>query len=80
MEVIEKDGIPACPCTFVIIIFILMFYRWRKAVDNRKTLMERSDIRELRSTFIRKVTNHRAQGRTIVYTGKWHICKLIAML
>lgn len=48
-------------------------FRWKKAPDNRKFLIEKHEIREQRVRFIRAVQQYRREGRPIVYTDETYV-------
>ena len=50
-----------------------MGFRGKKTSDNRKALVESYDIRLKRIEFVRKITQYRQEGRTIVYEDKTYI-------
>ncbi|KAJ3654370.1 hypothetical protein Zmor_013562 [Zophobas morio] len=50
-----------------------MGFRWKKTSDNRKALVESYDIRLKRIEFVRKITQYRQEGRTIVYEDETYI-------
>ena len=45
-------------------------FRWKKSVNNRKLLVEKTEIRELHLTFLRNIAQYRKEGRPIVYTDE----------
>ena len=45
-----------------------MGFRWKRAENNRKHLIEKHDIIHLRVDFIRKIQQYRGERRPIVYT------------
>ncbi|KAK9702239.1 hypothetical protein QE152_g30080 [Popillia japonica] len=42
----------------------------KKTTDNRKLLLEKTDIRQLRYKYIRQISKYRAEGRPILYTDE----------
>ena len=50
-----------------------MGFVWRKSTDNRKFLMERSDIVAQRINFLRQMKKYREEGREIVYTDESYV-------
>ena len=48
-------------------------YTWKKCVDNRKILMERSDIIQNRIHYLKQIKKFREEGRTIVYTDETYV-------
>ena len=46
---------------------------WRKSTDNRKFLMERSDIVAQRINFLCKMKKYREEGGDIVYTDESYV-------
>nr|XP_022913139.1 uncharacterized protein LOC111423981 [Onthophagus taurus] len=48
-------------------------YRWRKTKTNRKLLMEKNDIANLRCTFLRNVKQYREAKRPIIYMDETYI-------
>lgn len=42
-------------------------FRWKKTQNNRKLLMEKSDIRNVRVQYLRKIKEYREEARPIVY-------------
>jgi len=51
----------------------ILYCRWKKASDNRKSIVERHDIRSLRVKYLRAITAYREEGRPIVYTDETYI-------
>ena len=50
-----------------------MGFVWRKSTDNRRLLMERSDIVAQRINFLRQMRKYREKGRDIVYTDESYV-------
>ncbi|VEN52190.1 unnamed protein product, partial [Callosobruchus maculatus] len=48
-------------------------FRWRKTEDNRKLLIEKTDIRAKRTEYLRKLKSYKEQGRNIVYSDETYI-------
>ena len=48
-------------------------FRWRKTRTNRKLLMEKSDIRQLRLNFLRSMKAYRLENRPIIYMDETYI-------
>lgn len=48
-------------------------FRWRNTVDNRQLLVEKSDIRALRISYIQEIRFFRGQGRPVVYLDETYI-------
>ena len=44
-----------------------MGFRWKKCSDNRKALMEKTEIVSLRGTYLRRIKRYREEGKDIVY-------------
>lgn len=51
----------------------LLGFKWQKTEDNRRLLMEKHEIRNLRINFLCKINEYRAQGRPIVFTDETYI-------
>lgn len=50
-----------------------MGFSWKKCTNNRKILMERSDIVAQRINFLRRIKKYREEGRPIVYTDETYV-------
>lgn len=48
-------------------------FRWKKAENNRKVLIEKSNIRFLRIEYLQKIRKFRDEGRPIVYTDESYV-------
>lgn len=48
-------------------------FRWRKVQNNRKLLIEKSDIREKRISYLRSLKHYRSQNRPIIYLDESYI-------
>lgn len=48
-------------------------FRWKKAENNRKVLIEKSNIRLMRIEFLSAITKYREEGRPIVYTDESYV-------
>lgn len=48
-------------------------FRWRKSTNNRKVLVERFDIRELRLKYLRKLSEYKTAKRPIVYMDETYV-------
>lgn len=48
-------------------------FTWKKTKDNRRLLIEKSDIRALRLNYLDKIKYYRSQGRQIVYLDETYI-------
>lgn len=48
-------------------------FRWRKAQNNRKILMEKPDIQQLRRNFLRNMLRYRREKRPIIYMDETYI-------
>lgn len=48
-------------------------FRWRKSVNNRKILIEKSDIRELRLKYLRTIQTYRSEGRPVIYMDESYV-------
>ena len=55
------------------IILKEMGFVWRKSTNNRKRLMERSDIVAQKINFLRQMKKYREKGRDIVYTDESYV-------
>lgn len=53
-----------------------MGFRWRKTKNNRKLLMEKPDIQQLRRNFLKNVTQFRKEMRPIIYMDESHRLKV----
>ena len=50
-----------------------MGFRWRKTKTNRKLLMEKSDIQQLRRNFLRNIKTYREKKRPIIFMDETYI-------
>lgn len=50
-----------------------MGFRWRKTKTNRKLLMEKHDIRQLRVSYLRTIQSYRNEKRPIIYMDETYI-------
>lgn len=50
-----------------------MGFKWKKTEDNRKLLIENTNIRCKRIEYLREITKYRAEGRPIVYTDESYV-------
>lgn len=50
-----------------------MGFKWKKSIDNRKLLVDRSENRELRLRYLRAINDYRKQNRPIIYTDELYI-------
>lgn len=50
-----------------------MGFRWRKTRTNRKLLMEKPEVQQLRTNFLRKMKRFREENRPIVYMDETYI-------
>lgn len=50
-----------------------MGFRWQKTEDNRKMLIEKTEIRAKRVEFLRKLKQYKDEGRNIVYTDETYL-------
>jgi hypothetical protein len=50
-----------------------MGFRWKKTQDNRKCLIEKTEIRATRVEFLRKLKRYKEEGRNIVYTDETYL-------
>lgn len=50
-----------------------MGFRWKKTQDNRKTLVEKPEIRGKRVEFLRKLQLYKKEGKNIVYTDETYL-------
>lgn len=48
-------------------------FHWKKSTNNRKILVERFDIRELRLNYLRKLTEYRGENRPIIYMDETYV-------
>ncbi|KAF9409265.1 hypothetical protein HW555_011300 [Spodoptera exigua] len=48
-------------------------FRWKKAENNRRILIEKSNIRLLRIEFLKTLLKYREEGRSIVYTDESYV-------
>lgn len=48
-------------------------FRWKKTENNRKVLIEKSNIRLLRIEFLKTLIKYRQEGRPIIYTDESYI-------
>ncbi|XP_072403288.1 uncharacterized protein [Diabrotica undecimpunctata] len=48
-------------------------FRWRTMEDNRKLLIEKTDIRAKRTEFLRKLKKYKSENRNIVYSDETYI-------
>lgn len=48
-------------------------FRWRKSVNNRKLLIEKSEIREMRLKYLRTVEGYRIEGRPIIFMDETYV-------
>ncbi|XP_038207526.1 uncharacterized protein LOC119829196 [Zerene cesonia] len=48
-------------------------FRWKKSENNRKLLIEKSNIRFLRIEFLQKIKKFREEGRPIIYTDESYV-------
>lgn len=48
-------------------------FRWKKTENNRKILIETSNIRFQRIEYLRKIKQYRQEGKTIVYTDESYV-------
>lgn len=48
-------------------------FRWKRTDNNRKVLIEKSNIRLLRIEFLEQIRKYREQGRPIVYTDESYV-------
>jgi len=48
-------------------------FRWKNTENNRKVLIESSNIRLLRIEYLRKIKQYRQEGRPIVYTDESYV-------
>lgn len=48
-------------------------FRWKRAENNRKVLIEHSDIREKRITYLQSIKKYRLEGRPIVYMDESYV-------
>src|SRR5215475_6428160 len=51
----------------------VLYCRWKKTSDNRKSIVERHDIRSLRVEYLRAIRAYREEGRPIVYSDETYI-------
>ena len=68
----EKIGFTGKRETLRVILKNLGF-TWKKCVDNRKILIERSDIIQNRIHYLKQIKKFREEGRTIVYTDETYV-------
>lgn len=50
-----------------------MGFRWKKTQDNRKVLIEKTDIRAKRVEFLRKLQQYKKENRNIVYCDETYL-------
>lgn len=50
-----------------------MGFRWKKTENNRKVLIETSNIRLQRIVYLRKIKKYRQDGRPIIYTDESYV-------
>lgn len=48
-------------------------FRWKKTENNRKLLIEKSNIRLLRIEYLQKICKYRQEGRPIIYTDESYV-------
>lgn len=48
-------------------------FRWKKTENNRKILIEKSNIRLLRIEYLKKIKNYRQENRPIIYTDESYV-------
>jgi hypothetical protein len=48
-------------------------FRWKKTQDNRKTLVEKSDIKAKRVEYLRRITRYREEGWNIIYCDETYL-------
>lgn len=48
-------------------------FRWKKTENNRRLLIEKTNIRLLRITYLQNITKYRQEGRPIVYTDESYV-------
>ncbi|XP_046586413.1 uncharacterized protein LOC124292739 [Neodiprion lecontei] len=48
-------------------------FRWKKTENNRKLLIEKTNIRFLRIEFLQKIKKFREEGRPIIYTDESYV-------
>ncbi|XP_054279076.1 uncharacterized protein LOC128997462 [Macrosteles quadrilineatus] len=55
------------------IVLSEMGFKWRKTKTNRKLLAEKSDIRDKRITYLRKIKRFREQNRPIIFLDETYV-------
>jgi hypothetical protein len=48
-------------------------FRWRKSNNNRKVLIEKSEIREMRLKYLRSLEKYRKEGRPVIYMDETYV-------
>lgn len=48
-------------------------FQWRRTENNKKLLVEKSDIRFKRIEYLQKLRNYRQEGRPIIFTGESYV-------
>lgn len=78
LEAVKADGIAFTGkrSTFSNVLRKLGF-RWRRTEDNRRLLVEKSEIRAKRVEFLRKLKKYKEEGRNIVYCDETYLTVVI---